>query len=53
MYEVPKDSNIGHVVITGDYIRGEGAPIIGLKDEPLLAGEQAKLPEGDASGSDE
>ncbi len=53
MYEVPKDPNIGHVVITGDYIRGEGAPIIGLKDEPLLAGEQSKLPEGAASNSNE
>ena len=47
MYEVPKDQTIGRVVITGDYIRGEGAPIIGLKDEPLLASEQGKLPAGE------
>ncbi len=36
MYEVPKDQNIGRVVITGDYVNGEGSPIIGLKDEPKL-----------------
>ena len=44
MYEVPKDPNIGRVIITGDYIRGQGAPIIGLRDEPLLPPEQVKLP---------
>jgi ATP-dependent Clp protease ATP-binding subunit ClpX len=26
MYEVPKDKNIGEVVITGDYVRHKGAP---------------------------
>ena len=47
MFEVPKDQNIGRVVITGDYIRGTGAPIIGLKGEeaPALPEEQGKLPE--------
>lgn len=49
MYEVPKDQTIGRVVITGDYIKGEGAPVIGLKDEPLLGTEQVKLPQAGAA----
>ena len=28
MYEIPKDNNIGTVVITGDYIKKTGAPVI-------------------------
>ena len=28
MYEIPKDSNIGRVVITKDYIEGKGGPKI-------------------------
>ena len=39
MYEIPKDSSIGEVVITGDYIRRCGAPRI------LLRGVQ-RLPSG-------
>ena len=36
MYEIPKDDNIGTVTITGDYIRGTGGPVIGLRgNEPL------------------
>ncbi|MDO4490405.1 MAG: ATP-dependent Clp protease ATP-binding subunit ClpX [Lachnospiraceae bacterium] len=35
MYEIPKDDNIGEVVITGDYVRGTGGPRI------LLRGQQA------------
>lgn len=31
MYEIPKDDNIGRVTITGDYIEGKGAPIIGIR----------------------
>ncbi|MBP5554668.1 MAG: ATP-dependent Clp protease ATP-binding subunit ClpX [Lachnospiraceae bacterium] len=31
MYEIPKDDNIGTVTITGDYLKGKGAPIIGLR----------------------
>lgn len=31
MYEIPRDDNIGKVTITGDYIRGKGAPIIDLR----------------------
>ena len=31
MYEIPKDDNIGHVTITGDYINGTGGPVIELR----------------------
>ena len=47
MYEVPKDQTIGHVTVTGDFIRGEGAPIIGLRDQEALPTEQKKLGEGE------
>lgn len=31
MYEIPKDDNIGRVVITRDYIEGKGVPIIEMR----------------------
>ncbi|MGP1611797.1 MAG: ATP-dependent Clp protease ATP-binding subunit ClpX [Catonella sp.] len=31
MYEIPKDNNIGKVIITRDYIEGKGSPIIELR----------------------
>ena len=31
MYEIPKDDNIGTVTITGDYIEGNGGPIIEIR----------------------
>ena len=31
MYEIPRDDNIGRVTITGDYIKGKGAPVIELR----------------------
>ena len=42
MYEIPKDSNIGRVTITGDYINGKGAPVIELRtvNNPVLTCEQ-------------
>ena len=33
MYEIPKDDNIGRVVITGDYINGTGGPVIDIRSE--------------------
>ncbi len=38
MYEIPKDDNIGTVTITGDYIKGTGGPVIGLRGDgtPLI-----------------
>ena len=33
MYEIPKDSNIGKVTITGDYINGVGGPIIEIRQD--------------------
>lgn len=31
MYEIPKDKNIGRVVITKDYIEGKGGPLIEMR----------------------
>ena len=31
MFQVPRDNTIGTVVITGDYVRGKGSPIIKLR----------------------
>lgn len=40
MFEIPKDDNIGRVVITRDYIEGKGAPLIEMRGSerhlPLL-----------------
>lgn len=48
MYEVPKDDTIGSVVITGDYIRGEGAPIIRPRGQQALPDtSDSLLPEGE------
>ena len=32
MYEIPKDDNIGRVVITKEYIEGTGGPIIDIRN---------------------
>lgn len=39
MYEIPKDDNIGEVIITREYIEGTGGPIIRLRGQevPLLS----------------
>ena len=31
MYEIPKDDNIGRVIITREYIEGKGVPIIEMR----------------------
>lgn len=31
MYEIPKDDNIGSVTITGDYVNGQGGPLITMR----------------------
>lgn len=36
MYEIPKDDNIGTVLITGDYIRHRGGPVITMRDSGPL-----------------
>ncbi|MCP1102729.1 ATP-dependent Clp protease ATP-binding subunit ClpX [Aequitasia blattaphilus] len=33
MYEIPKDDNIGQVVITKEYIEGTGGPVIKLRNQ--------------------
>ena len=38
MYEIPKDDNIGKVVITKDYIEKKGSPLISIKDSMCLPG---------------
>lgn len=38
MYEIPKDENIGRVVITRDYIEHKGGPLITMRGVPLLHG---------------
>lgn len=45
MYEVPKDDTIGTVIITGDYIKGEGAPIIRPRGQETLPDGAAQLPD--------
>ena len=44
MYEIPKDDNIGRVVITRDYIEKKGLPIIEMRGSskhiPMLEGKQ-------------
>jgi ATP-dependent Clp protease ATP-binding subunit ClpX len=40
MYEIPKDDNIGKVIITRDYIEGKGVPVIemrGVGKQKLIA----------------
>lgn len=32
MYEIPKDSMIGKVIITGDYIKKKGSPVISVRE---------------------
>ncbi len=39
MYEIPKDDSIGQVVITKEYIDGNGGPKIVLRGQPLIACE--------------
>ena len=36
MYEIPKDDNIGRVVITREYIQGTGGPIIDIRSNKLI-----------------
>lgn len=47
MYEIPKDDNIGHVIITRNYIEGTGGPIIEIRGNTLALEEKKKLPQGE------
>lgn len=42
MYEIPKDENIGQVVITEDYIEKKGGPRIMLRSTPAITDAQAQ-----------
>lgn len=39
MYEIPKDDNIGRVIITKDYIENHGSPRIMMRGVPQIASE--------------
>ena len=36
MYEIPKDDNIGRVIITKEYIEGTGGPIIDIRSNKIV-----------------
>ncbi|MDD3139266.1 MAG: ATP-dependent Clp protease ATP-binding subunit ClpX, partial [Lachnospiraceae bacterium] len=36
MYEIPKDDNIGQVMITKAYIEGTGGPVITLRGQETI-----------------
>lgn len=38
MYQIPRDDSIGRVTITGDYIKGTGAPLIDMRGVEALEG---------------
>ena len=38
MYEIPKDDNIGSVLITEDYIDNKGVPVIMMRGQDMLPG---------------
>ncbi|MFI3200961.1 MAG: ATP-dependent Clp protease ATP-binding subunit ClpX [Eubacteriales bacterium] len=43
MYEIPKDTNIGRVTITGDYINGTGGPVIDIRNNSMTLDEIDEL----------
>ena len=45
MYEIPKDDNIGRVIITREYIEGTGGPVIDIRGNQLLESSEGKLPD--------
>ena len=48
MYEIPKDDNIGRVVITKEYIEGTGGPIIDIRNNNATFSERENLNEIEA-----
>lgn len=38
MYEIPKDDNIGVVTITKEYVEGNGAPMITMREQAKITG---------------
>lgn len=45
MYEIPKDDNIGRVVITREYIEGNGGPIIDIRNNAATLEERDQMNE--------
>ena len=46
MYEIPKDDNIGRVIITREYIEGTGGPVIDIRSASAANPDGLKLIEG-------
>ena len=44
MFEIPKDDNIGRVIITEDYIKGSGGPIIEIRNSSAI-GYSPQMPQ--------
>lgn len=47
MYEIPKDDNIGRVVITREYIEGTGGPVIDIRSGNELPGHSNAIEDKD------
>ncbi len=43
MYEIPKDDNIGRVIITKEYIEGTGGPVIDIRNNRIEAIEDLNV----------
>ncbi len=53
MYEIPKDDNIGRVLITREYVEGQGGPVIDIRSN-MLTGAMEDLrewPAGEGPGA--
>ncbi|MDD6811567.1 MAG: ATP-dependent Clp protease ATP-binding subunit ClpX [Lachnospiraceae bacterium] len=46
MYEIPKDDNIGRVIITREYIEGTGGPVIDIRSNSMENPDHLKQIEG-------
>ena len=44
MFEIPKDDNIGRVIITEDYIKGSGGPVIEIRNSSAM-GYSPQIPQ--------
>jgi len=45
MYEIPKDDNIGRVIITKEYIEGTGGPVIDIRNNDVSLSELDSMKE--------
>ncbi|MBR4083828.1 MAG: ATP-dependent Clp protease ATP-binding subunit ClpX [Lachnospiraceae bacterium] len=47
MYEIPKDDNIGQVVITKEYIQGTGGPVIEIRSNKMSSKQEEIVNSGE------